>query len=112
MSVCVCSYVCVCDRIQQGGRDCSSTGLLDGQLGDFHLYNVAKQLSIDPLMATNVGRISSCKITDRLSSLMVHILNHYAIIFIDYVWLEREGNPFPDNVCVGFYAILDGGNSR
>lgn len=59
--VCVCSYVCVCNRIQQGGRDCSSARLLDGQQGDFHLDSVAKQLSIDLLMDINVGRVSSFK---------------------------------------------------
>lgn len=75
----VCSYACVCNRIQQGGRDYSSTRLLDGQQGDFHLDNVTKQLSIDLLMATNVGRISGFKITNRLSSLIVPIVNHYVM---------------------------------
>lgn len=62
----MCVLMCVCNRIQQGGRERSSARLLDGQQGDFHLDNVAKQLSIDPPMATNVGRISGFKITDRL----------------------------------------------
>lgn len=75
-------YVCVTES-SRGGRVCFSTGLVDGQ--HFHLDNVAKLFSFDPLMTTNVGRISG--LTERLPSLMVPMASHYVIIFNHSVWL-------------------------
>lgn len=38
----VCSYVCVCNRVQQGGRDCSLTKVRDVEQGNLDFDNVAK----------------------------------------------------------------------